>query len=147
MKEFDINWIALVVASILPLVVGFIWYNTKVFGTVWMKESGMTTEKAQKTNPAKTYGLAIVMAFLIALSLWPEVMLGGAPGEIHGAGGNFMTFKHGALHGSMMGFLVALPVLATNAMFEQKSFKYILINAGYWILTMGLMGGVINAWA
>ena len=73
-------------------------------------------------------------------------MLGGVPGEVHGAGGNFMTFKHGALHGGLVGVLIAFPVLGTNAIFEQKSAKYILINAGYWILTMSLMGGVINSW-
>jgi hypothetical protein len=146
MEELDINWLALIVASILPLVTGFIWYNPKIFGTVWMKESGMTMEKAQQMNPAKTYGLAVIMAFLIAFALWPEVMLGGAPGEVHGAEGNFMTFKHGAFHGIKFGILIALPVLATNSLFEQKSFKYVLINAGYWIVTMALMGGIINAW-
>ena len=146
MEKFDINWLALIVASIIPLVTGFIWYNPKVFGTAWMKETGMTPEKAEQSNPGKTFGVAIIFAFLIACSLWLEVMLGGAPGEVHGAGGNFMTFKHGALHGALVGILIALPVLGINAMFEQKSAKYILINAGYWILTMSLMGGVINSW-
>lgn len=146
MEGMDINWLAMVAASILPLVTGFIWYNPKVFGTAWMAESGMTEEKAKQMNPGKTYGLAVVMAFLIAFSLWPEVMLGGAPDMPHGPGTEFMTFKHGALHGALMGLLVAMPVLATNALFEQKSFKYVAINAGYWILTMALMGGIINAW-
>lgn len=142
----DINWLAIVAASILPLVTGFIWYNPKVFGTAWMKESGMTMEKAQQMNPVKTYGLAVVFAFMIAFVLWPEVMLGGAPSEQHGVGGGFMTFKHGAFHGALMGLFLAMPVLATNALFEQKSFKYIAINAGYWIVTMALMAGIINAW-
>lgn len=145
MEEMDINWLAIIAASILPLVTGFIWYNPKVFGTTWMKESGMTEEKAKQMNPAKTYGLAVVMAFLIAFFLWPQVFIGGGMGELHGAD-PFLTFKHGALHGSMVGLFVALPVLATNALFEQKSFKYVLINAGYWVVTMALMGGIINGW-
>ena len=145
MEEMNINWIAMVVAAILPLVTGFIWYNPKVFGTAWMKESGMTEEKAKSMNPGKTYGLAVVMAFLIAFALWPEVLLGGAPSDPHGTEA-FMTFKHGAFHGALLGFTVAMPVLATNALFEQKSFKYVAINAGYWIVTMALMGGLINAW-
>lgn len=146
MEEMDFNWIALIVASLIPLVTGFIWYNPKVFGTAWMKETGMTEEKAKGMNPGKTYGLAVVFAFLIAFMLWPQVMLGGAPGEIHGAE-PFMTFKHGALHGAMVGLLFVLPVFATNALFEMKSAKYVMINAGYWIVTMALMGGLINAWA
>jgi len=147
MQEFDINWLALIAASILPLVTGFIWYNPKVFGTAWMKESGMTEEKAKSMNPAKTYGLAVVLAFLLAFFLWSLVMTGGGPGMPHGPEGEFMTFKHGAFHGALLAILVALPVLATNALFEMKSFKYMAINVGYWVLTMALMGGIINAWA
>ncbi|HRN41812.1 MAG TPA: DUF1761 family protein [Vicingus sp.] len=32
-------------------------------------------------------------------------------------------------------------------MFERKGFKYIAINSGYWIITLGLMGGVICQFA
>ena len=73
------------------------------------------------------------------------VLMGGPDDMKHGTEA-FMTFKHGALHGSMLGLFVALPVFATNALFEMKSFKYVAINAGYWIVTMALMGGIINAW-
>ena len=58
-------WLLPLVAFI-PLIIGSIWYNPKVFGTAWMQESGMTEEKAKQMNPAKTYGLAVVMAFLLA---------------------------------------------------------------------------------
>jgi len=62
-------------------------------------------------------------------------------------GRNFRTFKHGVLHGVVAGLLFAVPVLATNALFERRSFKYIAVNCAYWIITIGLMGGVIRAWA
>jgi hypothetical protein len=39
--------------------------------------------------------------------------------------------------------MLVLPILSINAMFERKGFKYIAINAGYWIITLGLMGGII----
>jgi hypothetical protein len=58
-------------------------------------------------------------------------------------GNNFRTFKHGLLHGSMSGILFVLPILAINAMFERKGFKYIAINAGYWIICLAIMGGII----
>lgn len=61
-------------------------------------------------------------------------------------GTEFRTFKHGALHGFMSGLFFALPVTAINSLFEQKSWKYILINAGYWIVSLTLMGGIICAW-
>ena len=58
-------------------------------------------------------------------------------------GKNFRTFKHGAFHGTLTGIMFILPVIATGALFEQKSFKYVMVNAGYWVVTIALMGGVI----
>jgi hypothetical protein len=59
----------------------------------------------------------------------------------------FRTFKHGAFHGFFGSMIFALPILGTNAMFEQKGWKYILVNMGYWAITLTVMGGVVCAWA
>jgi len=32
-------------------------------------------------------------------------------------------------------------------MFERRGFKYIAIHGGYWMLTLGLMGGIICQFA
>lgn len=61
-------------------------------------------------------------------------------------GDAFRTFKHGALHGFITGVFIALPITAINALFEQKSWKYILINAGYWIVSLTNMGAIICGW-
>jgi hypothetical protein len=144
--DMSINWIALIVASFTPLLTGFIWYHPKVFGTVWIKETGISEEQQKKMNPAKTYGIAVVLAFILSIFIWSMVFLGGAPpDDLHGTP-EFITFKHGVLHGAILSLLVVLPVFTINALFEVKSFKYILINVGYWLLTIALMGGIINAW-
>jgi hypothetical protein len=39
----------------------------------------------------------------------------------------------------MTGIFMATSIISINALFERKSFKYISINAGYWIICMGLM--------
>lgn len=135
------NWLALIVAAISALAVGFVWYNPKVFGTAWMKEVGMTEEDAQKGNMAMIFGIALVVAFL--LSFWFNYFIQAAHPDTLA---EFSTFKHGAFHGSFIGVLVAMPVLVTNALFEQKSFKYMAINVGYWIVTISVMGGIISAW-
>ena len=44
------NFIAILVAALATLLVGFVWYNPKVFGTIWMNETGMTEEKAKQGN-------------------------------------------------------------------------------------------------
>ena len=61
-------------------------------------------------------------------------------------GAAFRTFKHGALHGAMTGVLLAFPIVAINALFERKSWKYISIHAGYWIVTLSGIGAILCGW-
>lgn len=157
-----LNIVAVLVAAVSALVVGFIWYHPKVFGNAWMQAADMTDEKMKGANMAKIFGLALLFAFLLATALPGIVihqmgvlsLIGGDSSValqsysdfMSDYGSNFRTFKHGVLHGVIAGVFIALPILGTNALFERKSAKYILINAGYWIVTLGLMGGIICAW-
>ncbi|NQY29628.1 MAG: DUF1761 domain-containing protein [Flavobacteriaceae bacterium] len=141
----NINWLALVVAALSTLVVGFVWYHPKVFGTIWMKEIGMTEEKAKKGNMALIFSVSVILAFFVSFFIMMLVFSGGSPEHPHGAE-PFMTFKHGALHGTMLGLFVILPVIVTNGLFEQRSFKYMMIITGYWVVSFAIMGGIINAW-
>ena len=43
MEEFKL-WVY-AVAALVPLLIGSIWYNPKVFGTAWMKATGFTDDK------------------------------------------------------------------------------------------------------
>ena len=61
-------------------------------------------------------------------------------------GSAYRTFKHGAFHGTITGLFMATPIITTNALFERKSFKLIAINCGYWIICLGIMGGILSAW-
>ena len=49
----EINFLAIIAAAISALVVGFIWYNPKVFGNAWMQAAGMSEEKIKGGNMAK----------------------------------------------------------------------------------------------
>jgi len=60
-------------------------------------------------------------------------------------GDHFRTFKHGLFHGVLAAITLALPVLGITALFERKPAKYILVNLGYWIVSMALMGGLLAA--
>ncbi|MEL0455308.1 DUF1761 domain-containing protein [Flavobacteriaceae bacterium SZ-1-7] len=156
-----LNPVAMLVAAISAMVVGFIWYNPKTFGNAWMEASGMTEEKIKGGNMAKIFIMAFIFAFLLASTLPALVIhqmgvVSLAQGELgmlpsydaflSDYGDAFRTFKHGALHGVLAGIFIALPILGTNALFERKSAKYIFINAGYWIVTLGIMGAIICGW-
>ena len=165
----EINMWAFPAAALIPLVIGSIWYNPKVFGAAWLKASGLTDEQARGGNMALIFGLSYVFALLLSLALFGMVVHQGAvksmfysePGfaeagsETHTYFTEFMdrfgdkhrTFGHGALHGGFGGFLLAVPIIGTIALFERKSFRYIAVNAGYWVVTMILMGGFLCQFA
>jgi hypothetical protein len=158
----EMNWIAILVAALSTLVVGFVWYHPKVFGTIWMKESGMTEEKMKGANMGLIFGISVIYAILISLVLMPlTIHQWGALGMIGGDatdalpsynafmadyGTNFRTFKHGALHGFLAGLLLVLPVIGTNSLYERRSFKYTLVTGGFWIVCFMIMGGIICGW-
>lgn len=160
----EFNFLAVLVAALSSFVVGFIWYNPKVFGTIWMKEAGMTEEQSKQGNMLKIFGLTFVYSLMLAF-IMPTIVIHqmGAMSMIGGLsfvesakpsfaafmadyGDAFRTFKHGALHGCFTGIFIALPVIAINGLFEQKSWKYMAIQAGYWIVIMTIMGSIICGW-
>jgi hypothetical protein len=164
----EINWIAIAVSALLPLVVGAIWYNPKVLGKAWMQASGVTEEQVQTGNMLVIFGLTYVFGLLASLTLSFLVVHQGhlysilvnEPGFgeegsdmmryigdfMANYGDNFRTFKHGAFHGLMTGITFAFPIVAIIAQFERRPWKYIWIHAGYWALTLMLMGAVISGW-
>ncbi|MFT5752285.1 MAG: hypothetical protein ACI828_000045 [Flavobacteriales bacterium] len=144
MEELNINWLALAAAAVSALVVGSIYYGP-LFGKMWQKEVGLSDADLKSGNMLKIFGLSLVFAFFIAVTLWMAVMLGGSPGEAHGAN-PYLTFKHGALHGAMLGILLILPIIGTIALYERKSLRYVLLTVGYWTISMAIMGGIINVW-
>ena len=131
------NWIAIIVSALVAFVVGAIWYGP-LFKNKWMAETGMTEEKAKEGNMPLVFGLSFLFAILISFFLYNFVW--------HHEEVEFHTFQHGAFHGFFLAILIVLPTLGTNALYEQKSWSYILINVGYWLVTITLMGGILNIW-
>ena len=165
----QLNFLVLALAALVPMIMGFIYYNPKVVGNAWMKEAGLDEEKMKGANMALIFGLSYLFSFMLATAINMMVIhqshmasiLMNEPGFKEKTGDvfamytdfmakyghNFRTFKHGAFHGTLSGLFVALPIVAINALFERRSFKYILIHVGYWTITIALMGGVICQWA
>ena len=132
------NWIAVIIASLIPMIVGFIYYHKAVFGKAWMSSLGITEENLKGGNMAVIFGISLLMSLLMSMFILGNV-------DVHGQEGVYDTFKHGALHGFILAVMIAMPVLVTNGLFERKNFKNLGINTLYWIITFTLMGGVLDA--
>ena len=158
----ELNFIAIIVAALVPLVLGFVWYGPMLFQKAWMRESGMTEEKIKGGNMAVIFGISLLLSVLLAFfAQFLVIHQMGALGMIGGDtttalpsydafmadyGSAFRTFKHGALHGFMAGLFFVFPIMATNGLFERKSWKLTFINAGYWTVCLMIMGGIVCAW-
>jgi len=129
-----INWLAVLAAAVCTFVLGGLWYSRILFGRAWMSVNNLTEADLAKGNMAKIFGLALIFAVIMAANLAAFL---AEP-------------KTSAVWGATAGFLagfgwVALGI-ATIALFERRSWKYILINGGYMTLSFVIMGLIIGAW-
>lgn len=157
------NIVVVLLAALVPMALGFLWYGP-LFKNTWMRESGVTQEMAESGNMLLIFGLAYVFSVMAAFILFSITVhqthvysLLVEPGTVELSkagqiqvdalmkiyGDRYRGFGHGALHGGIAGVFLAMPVLAVNSLFERKSFKYIAINVGYWVISLALMGGVV----
>ena len=158
----ELNFLAILVAAIVPLFIGFIWYGPMLFQNAWMREAGMTEEKMKSSNMAVIFLVSLLLSVLLAFftqflvihQVGAMGMIGGDPTDalpsfqafMDDYGTSYRTFKHGALHGAMAGIFFVLPVMATNGLFERKSWKLTFINVGYWTLCLAIMGAIVCGW-
>ena len=129
--------LAQLLAAASALVMGFLWYNPKTFGNAWMRGVGMTEEKMASGNMALRYGLTFLLAFIF--SLFVTSFGGGHPEDV------LPHWQHFAYHGGQIGLFMATPVMVIISLFEKLDFKTIAINAGYWIVTLTVMGAILGA--
>ncbi|EED30951.1 conserved hypothetical protein [gamma proteobacterium NOR5-3] len=134
MDAVSINWMATVVAAVVGFVVGGLWYSPLLFGNVWMHSAGISQEQIAGGNKAKIFGLSLV--FLLIMSYCLAMFL--ATPDI--------TLQTGALYGFLTGFGWIFFAFGVVGLFELRSWSYIFINGGYWVVTMTLMGAVLGAW-
>ena len=121
--EIAVNWMGVVVAAVLSVVLGFIWYGP-LFGKVWMKHSGvnMPDHKPSASEMAKPMFLSFIGAGIAAYVL---SMVGAS------YSGAFWLW---------LGLVI--PVYVNIKAWEMKSWTFVAVNTGYWLVYL-----LIAAWA
>ena len=63
----NVNWLAILVGALVPMVMGFVWYNPNLFGNAWMRSIGKTEEELKAGgNMAVTMVLSLILSALLA---------------------------------------------------------------------------------
>ena len=70
----EINWWAVILATVSTMVVGSAWYAPRVFGNWWEKAARVET----KSNAVVAIVVTVIVSFI---SAW--VLAGAAAGEFH----------------------------------------------------------------
>ena len=134
MEEMYINHWAVFACAVANLVVGAIWYSPPLFYKGWKEENGLSDEDIQKANPAKLYTITFILALIISYNL--AFFLGDAKTD----------WIWGTTAGFLAGFGWSTMIFAAIALFEQRTWKYILINGGYITIYFTLIGFILGIW-
>jgi hypothetical protein len=154
------NYLILTVSSLIPLLVGAIWYNPRLFGV-----RSIENDNKQMGHKPSVYIIALILSFMYSIAMSFQVihqlhfqsLFMNQVGFLAGEGNafkdfefimaayksNYRSFSHGAFHGFLNSIFIILPILTINGLFENKSWKYILTHWGFWAVSSTIMGAII----
>ena len=138
MEGFEPNLVAVLVAALLGFVVGGLWYSSLLLGNQWMKVAGVTEEQINGGNKAKIFGITFVALLIMSYCL--EMFIGPSTASAANA------WAMGAFYGFLTGFGWIFFAFVVVGVFELRSWAYMFINGGYWVVTMTLMGAILGGW-
>ena len=125
MRPFE--WLPSLISALSAFILGGLWYSPLLFGKIWQREAQLSDEQLAGANRLKVFGVSFILCLVAAIAfsmvITPEA-------------GFFMAFHSGV----GIGLFWIATSFGVNYLFEQKSLKLWLINAGYHSLQFTLYG-------
>ena len=126
-----VNYIALLVASVVGYVIPMIWYAPPLFGKQWMKYAGI---KEMKMSPSlMLFGFIITLVFNYVIA-WVVSLA------------NITTFTNGM----GIGALLWLGLIATSqldaVLYAKKPIGLYWIVSIQYLISMAVVGGILAVW-
>jgi hypothetical protein len=129
-----INHFAVLSAALAAFVIGGVWYSPILFHKAWMNASGLNERDLRQGGMGKIFGLSFLLSLIMAYNLAAFL---AAPDT---------TMLWGATAGALAGIGWVALSIGVLGLFERRSWKYVLINGGYFATTFVAMGAIIGAW-
>jgi len=134
----EINYIAVILATLSSMIVGSIWYAPKVFGNYWMKQAGITPSG----NPKDAIRPIIVTVIVSFVTAW--VLAGATFISFEFYGGSFLV---NALVTAIVlwgGFTAARFI--THDAFDGRTRGLTVLNCTHELVTIVVMALIIGVW-
>jgi len=140
MHMHSLNWLAILVAAISTMVLGFLWYSPLLFAKAWTREMGYDpNDKAKMDEMRKGAGPAYAGSFVASLiSAFTLALI------LHGMRADSLHFGLMASFHIWLGFVAT--VQFTGALFAKQSMKLFGINTGYQLVCFLAMGAILVLW-
>ena len=127
------NWLAIIIAALANMIIGFLWYGTWAFGRSWMKLSGRTMGEGFPAGPGPLYAMTAVAAVVQAITM---AWLIGQTGANSGAAG--------AIVGLYVGMGLVAAAMFAEVLFAGRHPRLFAITAGYSVLALVFQGMIIG---
>ena len=136
----NINWIAVLLATLVSFISGFIWFGPKTFYPVWWKAMG----KSDKEEPGSHQNMAIVFGTIV-VALFVQALFLSIVLSWFAASNGSINAGSGALAGLIVGVGIVAATPLSHRLMGGHGFKVWLIEVGNDVLNFVLMGLVIGA--
>jgi hypothetical protein len=140
----EINYLAVLVAAIAAMVIGGLWYGP-LFGKLWAEGMGWDPNNKELMDKIKkSAGPAyfqqfigtLLMSYVLAHVLWAfRTSIPDLQGVSAGIQGGFWMW---------LGFI--LPVKYGDKLWNNKGFKHVAIDLGYYLVLLIVMGIILASW-
>jgi hypothetical protein len=134
MPAVDIKLVAVLVAAIINMVVGFLWYSPVLFAKPWMNLVGKRMEELQANAPLG-YALTFVGALVQAYILAHFVQYIGAT-----------DIKEGLEAGWWIWLGFTGITMGVNYIFAGRNWKLWAIDSGYFLVVLLINGALLASW-
>ncbi len=134
MPTVSINYLAIVVATVASMFIGYVYYAKPVMGKAWMALIGKTEEELKSgAGPAMVWML--ILAFVEAYILAHFVDYTGAT-----------TWAKGAVAGIWLWLGFIVPSMGSENIFSRRPKKLLFLQLGYHLISIVVMGAILAVW-
>lgn len=128
--QTHIDWLAVCIAALLNMLIGYVWYSKWLFGPLWHKLSKNKPEKMHFSQPLMGLGASLVIAYFLALFASHMAVTTVADGMLLGA-----LF--------WLGFVVTTQI--SVPIWTRGSWLLFSVDTAYKFVSYVAMAGVIGA--